>query len=86
MRYNDGYDGYYEAESNAASDQAMYEQQQDDYLSDLINEGNYLLYAFEVSIYWLNSDEFAKSNLSAIDFLSSKREKFKTKQGNIEPF
>ena len=79
--YNDGYDGYYEAEAYAAAAEAEAQQEQEyqDYLCKLLEKGETALFAAYVALYWLHSKEFADSGLSAVEFITKQKEKFQSR-------
>lgn len=78
MRYNDGYDAYYEAENNArlAETEAREQQEYNDYLITLLEKGETALFAAFVALDWLRSKEFIDSGLSAVEFIEKKKEMF----------
>ena len=80
MQYNDGYDGYYEAQSYAAAAEAEAQQEQEyqDYLGKLLDKGETALFAAYVALDWLHSKEFADSGLSAVDFITKQKDKFQS--------
>jgi hypothetical protein len=77
MQYNDSYDGYYEAQAHAAAAEAEAQQEQEyqDYLGKLLEKGETALFATYVALDWLHSKEFAESGLSAIEFITKKKDK-----------
>ena len=77
--YNDYYDGYYEAEGYAAAAEAEQEIAYQNYLGELLEKGETALFAANVALDWLHSKEFAESGLSAIEFITKKKEKFQNK-------
>ncbi len=85
MQYNDGYDGYYEAEGYAASAEAEAQQEQEyqDYLGKLLESGETALFAAYVALDWLHSKEFSESGLSAVEFITKQKEKL-TNQNQIK--
>ena len=87
MKYNDGYDGYYEAQGYAAAAEAEAEQEQEyqNYLDKLLEKGETALFAAYVALDWLNSKEFADSGLSAVEFITKQKEKFQNRF-NEPPF
>jgi hypothetical protein len=76
MQYNDSYDGYYEAQAHAAAAEAEAQQEQEyqDYLGKLLEKGETTLFAAYVALDWLYSKEFAESGLSAIEFITKKKD------------
>jgi len=74
---NENYDGYYEAECHAAAAEAeaLQELKYQEYLENLLRAGEGGLYAAHVALDWLHSREFAESGLSAIEFITKKKEK-----------
>lgn len=87
MQYNDGYDGYYEAQGYAAAAEAEAQQEQEyqDYLGKLLDKGENALFAAYVALDWLKSKEFADSGLSAVEFITKQKDKFQSKF-NEQPF
>ena len=81
MKYNDGYDGYYEAQGYAAAAEAEAEQEQEyqNYLDKLLEKGETALFAAYVALDWLHSKEFADSGLSAVEFITKQKEKFQNR-------
>lgn len=81
MKYNDGYDGYYEAQGYAAAAEAEAEQEQEyqNYLDKLLEKGETALFAAYVALDWLHSKEFANSGLSAVEFITKQKEKFQNR-------
>ncbi len=71
---NQEYDGYYEDQCYAAACESESEQEYQNYLDRLITENKYTLYAVEVAIDWLRSEEKAKSKFSDVEFLHFKRQ------------
>jgi hypothetical protein len=78
MQYNDGYDGYYEAQGYAAAAEAEAQEQLEyqDYLGKLLEKGETALFAAYVALDWLRSKEFAESGLSPIQYIEKKRDSF----------
>ena len=76
MQYNDGYDGYYEYEAaaSAAEAEAQQEYEYQEYLGKLLENGETALFAAYVALDWLHSKEFDESGLSAIEFITKKKE------------
>lgn len=81
MQYNDGYDGYYEAQGYAAAAEAEAQQEQEyqDYLGKLLEKGETALFTAYVALDWLHSKEFADSGLSAVEFITKQKEKFQSR-------
>lgn len=79
MKYNDGYDGYYEAQGYAAAAEAEQEQEYQNYLDKLLEKGETALFAAYVALDWLHSKEFADSGLSAVEFITKQKEKFQNR-------
>ena len=81
MQYNDGYDGYYEAQGYAAAAEAEAQQEQEyqDYLGKLLEKGETALFAAYVALDWLHSKEFSESGLSAVEFFTKKKDEFQNK-------
>ena len=86
MNYNDGYDAYYEDQANAAEAEAQHEQDYQDHLDKLLENGEAALFAAYVALDWLHSKEFSDSGLSALDFITKQKEKLKIKSRLNEPF
>jgi hypothetical protein len=76
------YDGYYEDQCYAAACEAEAEQEYQNYLEKLISEKKYTLYAAEVAIDWLRSEDRAKSKFSDVEFLHHKRQEIVAKHNN----
>jgi hypothetical protein len=81
MQYNDGYDGYYEAQgyASAAEAEAQQEQEYQDYLGKLLEKGETALFVAYIALDWLQSKEFADSDLSAVEFITKQKEKFQSR-------
>ena len=81
MQYNDGYDGYYEAQGYAAAAEAEAQQEQEyqNYLGKLLEKGETALFAAYLALDWLHSKEFVESGLSAVEFITKQKEKFQSR-------
>lgn len=80
--WDTGYDGYYEDQCYVAACEAEAEQEYQNYLEKLIKEGKHTLFAVEVAIDWLRSEERSKSKLSDIEFLHFKRQQIIERMNN----
>lgn len=81
----ENYDGYYEAEAYAAAAEAEAQQEHEyqDYLEKLLEKGETALFAAHIALDWLHSKEFIESGLSAIEFITKKKDIFQNKNQKI---
>lgn len=72
---------YYEAElSNAMAEaEAIEHEAYQQYLGNLLANGETALFAAYVALDWLTSREFAESGLSEIEFIQKQKQKFEAR-------
>jgi len=78
--FDESCDAYYEAQGQAAADEAQHELEYQSYLESLLNSGQTALFAAHVALDWLNSKEFADSGMDAKHFIEYKKGKFEKQE------